>query len=236
MALTLITGLFSSVSGTFGGMVLTKNRAGTIARAKKRPTLKFNWRAAIGKATTANLAANWSYFLTPAQRLTWATLAATAPFRNANGTVLAPLLPIPPATVPPRTRSLYTSANMNRKLLRLTYLTDAPADMLTSDLLSLHLTAPGLSITTGATPPPSDYIVFTSTPTRPAGATAIRFKATRLTLAIPANTPQPFNLAPAWAAKFGVLIPKSLVQVTAYTIRPANGARGPAYSATLVIT
>lgn len=77
--------LASEVRGSIGGTVFSRSRAGTYARARRKPVdAPTNVRNAY-QSTLATVYGRWADSLTNAQRIVWNTLGANTTFLNALG-------------------------------------------------------------------------------------------------------------------------------------------------------
>jgi len=90
MALLKLGPVVAGVSGSIGGTVFARNRAGAYARARTKPIIPVSARRDVVQARLTSLVSWWHDTLTPAQRALWDAKGAASTLLNRLGESYTP--------------------------------------------------------------------------------------------------------------------------------------------------
>lgn len=239
MAKILFGPLVSDVRKKIAGIVFTKGHAGAFVRKKTSPVQP---RTTAQRAVRANFTANakaWSGTLTPTQRQSFVSLAASITKKDRLGQAYTPT-----------GAQLYQQLARNLHTIGITPLTSAPDNLSVSDLGGLTLTevttesspltGPGIEVTPTNNPAPGEaLIIMAAAPVR-AGVKFIGKSKYRIAQVLgvwptsPATT-FPLDVTAAYEKLFGQLTSGMTVSLQINNIGSSNGAAGKPYPAQITL-
>ncbi len=200
-----------------GGIVYSKNQYGAYVRTKVTPVNPQSGYQTSVRNNFKDLSVAWGATLTAAQRASWIAFAASHKVTDIFGAQLT-------------LSGLSTYQRINRVIyqLGLASIASPPADLSVTALLTAVVTAAAgaatMSIAFTATPlGAAEYLYCWATPPLSAGVNYLRNRL-RLTDISAAAQVSPYDMATAYAARFGVLVVGQRIGVVIGTAEGAKGA------------
>jgi hypothetical protein len=240
MAKILFGPLISDARKKIAGVVFTKAHAGAMVRKKTSPVQP---RTSSQRSVRANFTANskaWSATLSPAERLSFVSLAATLTKKDKLG-----------QSYTPTGAQLYQSIARNLHLCSTPPLTTAPTALGVSDLGGLTLTevtsevppltGPGIEITPTNNPATGECLVIMAAAPIRAGVKFVgksKYRVIQVLGVWPTSpaTSFPLDITAAYENKFGQLKTGQTLPVQINNINTTNGAAGKPYPATITLS
>lgn len=228
MALVTYGPIVSDARKKIGGVVATKGHAGNFMRKKVSPIQP---RTQSQRNVRADFTANskaWSA-LTQTQIAGWNALAKATPKKDrfGNSVTLTGL-------------QLYQSLSRNLTTVNEAPVSDPPASLVASSpgnlVVVANHTGPVMTVTPDNYPVATEAAVIYAAPQMSAGKTFVG-KTYRVVLVVPYSaSPAAYDIATAYAAKFGALTTGKKIAILVANISTTTGAKGqPSAGSTVVI-
>lgn len=224
--------LFSAIAGDarnkIGGNVFTKSRFGNIVRTKVSPVQpRTNAQSAVRSAFTAFSKA-WAATLTSAERAGWNSLAAANPRKDVFGN-----------TITLTGLQLYNSVNLALQAIKVARMDSPPLNLTVGapqGIVVVSAVGPPITLTVDGTVEPGadDVPVVYAVGPLNAGRTFVGSKFKQLEI-FTAGTAGPWNIANAYAAKYGTLVAGQVVNVAVKYISNSTGAISALSTGSVVI-